>query len=1564
MRNRSVKKLVPLNVLLVAALILTVFGPQQAAVAMRSTADTNTHPPVTVQQPQSAEFRFSALPQTPQLAAQQLISAAAAAALPQRQVQTHGDPLTGLPAVPGISYGQTERLSTESQGTDTFSAPINKSQPNSSQGTAAPGRNYLLFLPLVSQSAGSPPPTAGDPVLAAARAQLRTLGIHSWDRFSRSPVSIATGNYVQQFTDLNIPGVAGFDLLLQRTYNSLDSRQGLFGNGWSSLLDMGLRVNSDNSVDVRYADGSGAYFVPDGAGYAAGQGGVFDLLSSSGSEFLLTTVDQKVYHFAVDGDEAMLVSLNDRHGNEIQIARDGAGLPTQIVDSAGRKFGISLNGSRISAISDPLGRVTSYQQDGLGDLTAVTTANGGITQFSYENQWLTTLTDPEGIQYLTNSYDTTGRVTEQIDADGHTATFSYGAGQTVFSDSLGHLTTYHLDSDSRITQIIDALGNSELFAYDANHNVQQYTDKRGNSWYYDFNQRGNLLLRTDALGYVINYSYNGTNDLTSIRDQGGFDGQPRTTTFVYDSQGNLTQINRPDGSSQTATYDAAGQMLTMSDALGNTSSYDYDDHGNLTQITDPLGNSRQHSFDDVGRLTAVTDANGRTTAFEYDSSDNLIRRTDANGSVTQFEFDLNNCLIKMTDRRGGIFQTEYDSNLNVIAETDPEGHRTAFEYDAMGNRVTMTDPLGGQTLYRYDALYQLVEVEDALGNLSRFEYDADGNTTKMIDALGNISQFDYDALNRRIREINPLGYSLQRTFDEVGRLVKVIGLNGASTRYGYDELDRQTAMLDPLGNVWMTEYDAAGNIISQTDPNGMVTGYRYDGAGRLTAVIQNVVDGQPEDHQTNVTTSYGYDAAGNLTLINDANGESSSFSYDLLDRLTGEVDPLGNSRSYMYDADGNLISRTDGNGDVTLYSYDGDGLQLLISYPDGSGVSFEYDAGHNQVGMSDSLGDTQNEYDLLHQLLATSNHLGQTVSYQYDAAGNRTSITYPNGEMVAYEYDQSNLPVRVIDAGGDLFEASRDASHNITALTYPNQTTAAYTLDTAGRLTSVSSINGAGDVISAFDYQLDPVGNRIGAAARYFQQPDQLNTVYQYDPLYRLSRVEDSQGRFTEYSYDAVGNRTAMVTNHDPSGTGAAQPSSTEYSYNGANQLLTAVVERSGDGPAKPKQSRQVAQAVRAFIHETAAQSGHHIDELTADLLLRDARALLDLLAGHPAPAQADVAAALNALSAAVKSAELSGEIDNQGIANSLQVKLNRAKAANESQGSQLTTSFYFYDANGNRVQRLTADTGSGQYKDEQRTDYSYDFENRLVRVQDFTASAGGSWNAKGEVLQLFDGYGRMFRRAHNGQEWRDYVYDGLDPIMLFSSDSGVSSLTRGLGQILNAKDGQGTLTYFHYDGLGSVTGLSNDQGNSIRSYWYDPFGTVLDSSGRAASNFTDPISRLTYTGQEWDETSGLFHFYAREYDPQTGTWLQQDPLRGNPNEPMSLHRYQFVGNNPMTYVDQLGFSRSTLDNARFPASKMSADFDGTHGAVSGLLSVFTQNSAPLFELPGQGFAAVNVYTR
>jgi YD repeat-containing protein len=164
-------------------------------------------------------------------------------------------------------------------------------------------------------------------------------------------------------------------------------------------------------------------------------------------------------------------------------------------------------------------------------------------------------------------------------------------------------------------------------------------------------------------------------------------------------------------------------------------------------------------------------------------------------------------------------------------------------------------------------------------------------------------------------------------------------------------------------------------------------------------------------------------------------------------------------------------------------------------------------------------------YDQYGRLISASSNAN--VVYEYDDAGNSTSVKVLRRSavfsLVTYAYDHLNRLTSVTDDGGATFTTyAYDANGNRASVTYPNGTIAVYTYDEQNRLETLTNYRAsvtAANEISRFDYDvglaghrrgvvetLKPVGDPAGATAL------QRTITYEYDDLYRLTRehvVED-----------------------------------------------------------------------------------------------------------------------------------------------------------------------------------------------------------------------------------------------------------------------------------------------------------------------------------------------------------------------------------------------------------------------------------------------------------------------
>jgi RHS repeat-associated protein len=136
----------------------------------------------------------------------------------------------------------------------------------------------------------------------------------------------------------------------------------------------------------------------------------------------------------------------------------------------------------------------------------------------------------------------------------------------------------------------------------------------------------------------------------------------------------------------------------------------------------------------------------------------------------------------------------------------------------------------------------------------------------------------------------------------------------------------------------------------------------------------------------------------------------------------------------------------------------------------------------------------------------------------------------------------------------------------------------------------------------------------------------------------------------------------------------------------------------------------------------------------------------------------------------------------------------------------------------------------------------------------------------------------------------------------------GVEAETTGGQETVYRRDAGGGLVlidgpsiddyYFYFDGLGSVIGLVDPSGNQRATYSYDPFGSHATAS---PVNGLLPTNPWRWMGGYLDST-GLYHFGERYYQPATGRFLQVDPIAGG-----SANAYGYCSGDPINCSDLSG---------------------------------------------------------
>jgi RHS repeat-associated protein len=700
----------------------------------------------------------------------------------------------------------------------------------------------------------------------------------------------------------------------------------------------------------------------------------------------------------------------------------------------------------------------------------------------------------------------------------------------------------------------------------------------------------------------------------------------RQTNYAYEPYRNsyrLIGVTYPEGNSTNVTYDIRGNVVSRTDKPKPGSGL-----ADIVQQAD-YGNS-SCSGANCWQPIWYRDARNQQTDFVFSSRGQLLEQADPpdaqnvrRKTINEYQnFDTGSGIIsrKVVTRTCGLgttcgtsdnTRTEYEywnSTFlpSVQRDIDPatgEIHQTSFAYDPAGRLLSIDGPMpgtGDTQYFRYDVLGRTtwkIGKPDATGKriatVTTYR-NADDKVTRV--QTGDVNS-PTDAALAGVFTTADTTYDSQRNVRTVSVTGGGSGTASTLTQSDHDGLGRVVCSALRMNPTVYGSLPSSACTLGTQGSQGpdRITRNYYDAAGQLVKVRRAYGTPLEQDY-----ANYGYSANGKQTSVIDANGNKATMTYDGFDRqirwnLPSTTTPGAVSTTdyeqYGYDANGNRTGLRKRDGRTFSYTFDNLNRMMVKVVPDNcvSGfacttptssavrdVYYGYDLqGRTLFARFDSVSGegVSSTYDGFGRLATSTSTMGgytRTLSYQYDADGNRTRVTHPDGNYFVYSYDG-------LDRVSGL---SENGTTSIVSLTYDAQGRRAsvtrgvvpttYGYDAVSRLASIADdpAGTAQDVTSALAYN---PASQITTKAR-------SNDAYAFTGYVNVSRSYAANGlnQYTTagpatFGYDSNGNLVSDGTN--------------SFTYDAENRLISASGAVSGTLVYDPM-GRLFQLGVKQFLYD------------------------------------------------------------------------------------------------------------------------------------------------------------------------------------------------------------------------------------------------------------------------------------------------------------------------------------------------------------------------------------------
>ena len=914
------------------------------------------------------------------------------------------------------------------------------------------------------------------------------------------------------------------------------------------------------------------------------------------------------------------------------------------------------------------------------------------------------------------------------------------------------------------------------------------------------------------------------------------------------------------------------------------------------------------------------------------------------------------------DPDGAIYVSQTESDLRVRRISPPtetflagaageilvpdRGGGEVYVFTTSGRHLRTLDELTGALLYEfaYDAAGRLTKVTDGDNNATTIERDGDGQPAAIVGPFGQRTMLELNPDGFLARLVSPAGGTMRLTYTPEGLLTGVTRPGGQTSGYAYDALGRLIRATDPTGAAKTLTRSGTNNdfTVAITSALGRTTTHRVetqdngdrretntgcDGSssqsmigkdGRLTTTY---ADGSTLDLVLGPDPLWGMRSpiAASLTVSNSGGLTQTTTTQRTVTRaapsellnprsLTNVVMINGRGWTNIYSGTNRTIVATSPSGRQGRLTLDARGWPTQAQFADLDPIAFTYDARGGLAtaalgqGPGTRVGVFTNGPDGF--LASITDPLGQTVSFTNDASGRVTAQTLPDGRVFQFAYDANGGLRSVTPPGRPEHSFTYNPRGDVTAYTPPptdaDVSEIQYVYDTDRKLTRIDFPGG------------EAVGFQYEAGTCRLTQVDMgtRQRTYSYDAVGRLSSLGSSHGISLAYAYEG-----GIFTGATWSGVVTGSVTRTYDS----DFRLTAVRVNGADPVAISYDADNLPVQVGAMVMTrtggsgllTGATLGDASDFVTYDSFGKP----IGFTANHQGTIlYAFTNTSRDALGRILEQTETIG-----GVTHTLAYDYDLAARLREARQDGIVVASYSYDANGNQVSR-TDSNGT--------ITATYDAQDRLLQY----GSTAYTHNPKGErsskvaggqttsyqydglscltgvtlpdgtqIEYLLDARDRRVGKRVNGLLVQAFLYqDRLRPIAeLNGTGVVVSRFVYVTGGNIPDYMVKGGVTYrILTDHLGSPRLVCDvATGQILQQMDHDEFGRVILDSNPGFQPFG-------FAGGLYDPQTGLVHFGARDYDPETGRWTVKDPIGFGGGDG---NLYAYVANDPVNLRDPSG---------------------------------------------------------